>query len=176
MSAGAVILFDAPTSAVRHVRQSDAYGCGVASLAMVTGHRYEDVRAWFRVPAFLNAERAGRGASLVGDARNAAEPRDFSRHGIDHFDTNRYLAEHGFASALRWPTPRYGDTRPAWPPAPFAPAHICQVLTVNGGHAVVWLPDGTVLDPARDAPTTLDDPCYYGGLQWVLGVWRMGGL
>lgn len=155
------------------VRQTDAYGCGVACLAMVTGCRHEDVRAWFRVKAWANARHDGRALAHGDPGYEAVEAHDFSRYGIDHFDTQRYLAEHGFASALKWQTPRLNETRPAWPPAPFAPAHICQVLTVNGGHAVVWLPDGRVLDPATREPRTLAHPVYFGGLQWVLGVCRM---
>jgi hypothetical protein len=158
---------------IRHVRQEDPWGCGPACLAMVTGHNYREVRDWFTVFAWQNAQKDGR--VLADDARKAVEANDFSRSGITHWEIERYLAEHGYASALRWEEVRTGEARPVWPLPPFAEAHICCVQTVSGGHFVVWLPDGRVLDPAA-SETTLHEWGYNGGLIYVIGVCRMGTL
>jgi hypothetical protein len=63
-----------------------------------------------------------------------------------------------------------------WPPAPFAPVHIVQVVQPSGNtHYVVWLPDETVLDPLSDEPTTLAP---WSGtkpgprINNVLGIWK----
>lgn len=153
---------------IAHVRQEDAYGCGVACLAMITGTPYREVRAWFRERAWQNARHDGR--VLEGAARETVEPHDFTRWGLDHFVMEHYLAEHGYATArlfaMAWPD----GPRPVWPPAPFAPAHLAQVRTPIGGHYVVWLPDGRVLDPAA-GETTLGT---FREIEHVLGVCRMG--
>lgn len=151
------------------VRQEDANGCGPACLAMVTGRGYREVRDWFRVRAWQNADEHGR--HLTDAAREAVEPHDFTRRGITHWEIERYLAEHGYASALRWQEARLGEARGSWPIAPFADSHICCVQTVLGGHFVVWLPDGRVLDPAK-GETTLADPTYCG-VMYIMGVSRL---
>lgn len=157
---------------IAHIRQEDAYGCGPACLAMVTGRSYREVRDWFRVRAWQNARRDGR--TLDDVVREAVEPQDFARFGIDHWEIERYLAEHGYACALRWKDVRLGEARTSWPPTPIAEASICCVQTVAGGHFVVWLRDGRVLNPAG-GETTLDDPVFCG-LLYVIGVCRMGQL
>jgi hypothetical protein len=157
---------------VTYVHQEDANGCGPACLAMVTGRSYREVRDWFRVRAWQNAQHDGR--TLTADERELIEPLDFTRCGITHWEIERYLAEHGYASALRWRDPRPEEIRPAWPPIPFADAHICCVQVVQGNHFVVWLPDGRVFDPQL-GETTLSDPTFCG-LQYVIGVCRIGSL
>jgi hypothetical protein len=132
---------------IRHVRQEDAVGC-VASIAMVTGRSYRDVRDYF-------GDRFERSA------------------GLDYHDAMQYLADSGYATALKFRhAPRYAyvDTpgrqpRQPWPPAPFAAAHL---IAINGGrHCVVWLRDGTVLDPASDATQRIEN---VGDVSYVLGV------
>jgi hypothetical protein len=134
---------------MQHVRQEDPAGCVCASLAMVTGRSYATVKL---DPLF-------RGV-------------DWSV-GITHQSAEMYLALTGFASGLvyRWLPGIIDGKQPQierWPPEPFAPSHI---VSINGGrHNVVWLPDGTVLDPMQEAPRRLDD-C--GDVAYVLGIWRV---
>lgn len=136
-------------SDIRHVRQEDPCGCACASLAMVTGRSYAEVRSHWIF----------RGVDWTV--------------GITHHAAEQYLALTGFAAGLVYRfLPGVVDGKQPrldpWPPAPFAPAHI---IAINGGrHDVVWLPDGTVLDPMVDAPRRLED-C--GDVSFVLGVWRV---
>lgn len=153
---------------IRHVRQEDSNGCGVACLAMVTGQDYRTVRSWFRVRAWQNARWDGR--TLDELTREVIEPHDFARHGITHWEVQQFLAEHGYASALLWKDRRPDDPRAVWPEA-FAETHIVSVQVVTGNHYVVWLSDGRVLDPSG-GETTLSDPCF-AGVQHILGVCRI---
>jgi len=60
--------------------------------------------------------------------------------------------------------------RPRWPPEPFAPVHWALVEVAAGGHAVVMLDDGSVLDPWDRSRTTLRHPAYLK-VHSVTGVW-----
>lgn len=132
---------------VRWVRQEDHCGCVVASLAMVTGRSYAEVRAWF-------------------------SGSDFERHGITYDDAMAYLGDHGIPCVrrFRW-LPGHASVgaqrpRPDWP-APFAPVHL---VAVNGSrHVVVLLEHGqTVLDPMLEQPRRFAD---VGDVSYMLGVW-----
>jgi hypothetical protein len=135
---------------VRHVRQEDACGCVCASLAMVTGRSYAEVRNHSHF----------RGVDWISS-------------GITHHAAQGYLSLTGFAAGLvyRWLPGLVDGKQPAldeWPPRPFAPAHI---IAINGGrHDVVWLPDGTVFDPMVDEPRHIE-AC--GDVSYVLGVWKV---
>lgn len=112
------------------VAQEDSRGCVLASLAMLTGQTYAEVKAGF-------ADWAG-GISLL-------------------FDGFTYLAEHGYAVAPKYihyhPLKKNRDP---WPVEPFADVHLCEVIT-SQAHAVVLLRDGTVLDPNTPEPRRLTD-------------------
>lgn len=141
---------------IRHVRQEHTYGCVLAALAMLSGRTYAEVLAEY--PWVV--EKEGCDLDTVS------------------FD---FLWRHGFAWQQVYPSrpeinrdpsgpmserrARYGRT--PWPPQPWAPAHLCQVKT-SMTHAVVLLPDGSVLDPLDPAPRSLLD---YEAVHNVRGVW-----
>jgi hypothetical protein len=132
---------------VRLVRQEDKYGCAVASLAMVTGKSYAEVRAAFS--------------------------HDFTKEGVVFFAWEEYLTHSGYAVARKMQYDALKkSTREPWPAEPFAGVHICEVLTDAGGHVVVMLRDGTVLDPATDEPRRLAD---YKSVNFVTGVYKVDG-
>lgn len=105
---------------VRWVQQEDNIGCGLACLAMITGKTYQEVKA-----AFAPFER-----------------------GITWWETDSYLVDHGYAIARKFKHAAYCKQNRDWPPAPFGDVHICQVYIPAGGHFIVALRDGSVLDPA----------------------------
>ena len=152
-----------PPVTIAHVRQEEAFGCGPACLAMITGRPYREVRDWFKGPAWLNARHDGR--ELSKQEREVVELHDFTRHGISDWEVRNYVANHGLASAL---LPGRVE--------PFADAHLCSVQMVNGSHFVVLLRDGTLLDPARDGVHSLDDSWYSGGVHYTMGICKMGSL
>lgn len=138
-------------SEIRWVRQEDPSGCVIASLAMVTGRSYATVKSYF-------------------------EGMDFGdKGGIIHTDAEQYLADTGFAGALKYRfLPRFARVdcpnrqfRSPWP-EPFAPAHLIGIN--SGRHCVVLLRDGTVLDPLQAAPRRIED-C--GEVSYVLGVFKV---
>lgn len=131
---------------IRHVRQEDSHGCALASLAMVTGETYAEVKAKF---------------SRVGIAQT----------GVTFFVFEDYLAQHGYACARLMYNDFIRDRkREPWPPEPFADVHMCEVMDTNGGHVVVMLADGTVLDPATDERKRLAD---YASVNFVSGVFKV---
>jgi hypothetical protein len=75
---------------------------------------------------------------------------EFKTNGIGHLTLDRQLVRARFAVARRYPEP---DRQ--WPPAPFAPVHICRVRTpemkgpVTKHHYVVMLDTGEVYDPDK---------------------------
>lgn len=127
------------------MRQEDAYGCGVAAMAMLTGRTYAEVKA-----SFTN---------------------DFSGGGHSVFMWDQYLAEHGYGTARKYRY-LYGRERAVWPCEPFADVHLCLVHVVEGpGHMVVLLRDGTVLDPLTPEPRRLSD---YAGVSDIAAVVPIG--
>lgn len=78
------------------------------------------------------------------------------RYGCSIREPDAYLLKHGYAWQLAYRCGPPGNTfREVWPPAPWADVHICEVRVAAGYHSVVLLRDGTVLDPACDAPRRL---------------------
>jgi hypothetical protein len=125
---------------IQWVRQEDKYGCVIASIAMVTGKTYSEVKAMFTHHSY-----------------------DFSKSGLGGYDTDQCLAELGFATSRLYVNTLQGR-RPEseWPPQPFTGMHICQVIVNENsqqGHSVVMLADGKVLDPETPEPKRLTD--YY---------------
>lgn len=82
------------------------------------------------------------------------------------------LARHGFVYEQRYRCDPFvnGVQRAEWPPAPFAPIHMCSAQVPTGWHAFVMLADGSVLDPFKRERTTIEHPDYREVSQ-VLGVW-----
>lgn len=131
---------------VNLIIQEDVSGCGVASLAMVTGRTYQDVKAWF----------IGCNFGPLG--------------GLSHLDLMFFLGECGIHCRLlyRWlPGSLEGQQRQRqkWPPDPIASIHIIGIN--DGRHIAVWLIDGTVLDP-QSGSRRIEQ---VGDIAYVLGVW-----
>lgn len=128
---------------IRHVRQEDPYGCGLACLAMLTEQTYRQVQA-----AFAGHDR-----------------------GIIDWAVQAYLADNGYAVAWKYPNRIYNNQmRADWPPALWADVHIAQVQMPAGSHFIVVLRDGSVLDPATDAPRRWSD---YGAVNSIGAVYRI---
>lgn len=137
---------------MRLVRQESPNGCGIAALAMVTGKTYGEVLDDL-VTGYPTSER-------------------IAAHALHDGMVEWYLACQGYV----WRRLYAGWALDRWPPAPFAPLHIVQVVQPSTNtHYVVWLPDETVLDPLSDEPTTL---ARWSGqkpgprINNVLGIWR----
>jgi len=113
------------------VRQQHPFGCQIATCAMILGLSYEQASEMY--PKMTND---GYGPHVLDDI----------------------LANRGFATArkFRFSAEKHRPRDP-WPPEPFGDLHWCQVITPGGGHAVLMLLDGTVLDPATDEPRRLTD-------------------
>lgn len=136
--------------AVTLVRQGDGWGCVIASLAMVTGQTYAEVKCDLHPAAYL--------------------PREGSSGGLPFSDALAYLAERGYASILRYRHCHVAAAdREVWPPKPFADVHLCEVLA-SCSHCVVMLADGSVLDPWRGHVPSL---AAYDRVIGVAGVWRV---
>jgi len=131
---------------VKAVQQGDRFGCAVACLATVLGRSYEDVR------------------SEIGDVGR----------GLTSDVWAEFLALQGYAVQHAYRTDQLtNQPRSAWPPRPWAPVHLCLVDAGGpGGHLVVMLGDGTVLDPAkRSGPWKLED---YPSVMAITGLFYVG--
>jgi hypothetical protein len=126
------------------VRQHDSMGCQIAVTAMLLDCSYAEAKALY--PLYNNG-------------------------GQGYFILDTLLAEQGYAVARLW---RHDGLRKCprdpWPPQPWADVHWCQVINQYGGHAVIMLRDGTVLDPALDEPQRLRD---YVEVNHVTAVYRV---
>jgi hypothetical protein len=132
------------------VRQEHDYGCGIASLAMVTGDTYDNVRGWLL-------------ANWPGGTQTPDEW--LTKRGIHKGIADYYLAAHGYV----WRTVYSGWKLAPWPPEPFAPVHLaCVQQPSNNSHYVVMRSDGAVLDPLDGEHKRLTDwPSVYN----VQGIW-----
>lgn len=140
---------------MNHVPQEHAWGCGVATLAMVTGDTYDGVRRWI----------VGHWSAKVMGYENAG---DWLTHrGVSGPVLDWYLAQHGYA----WRRVYSGWEPDPWPPEPFAPVHVAQVVQPSGNtHFVAVTSAGTVLDPASTTPRLLTD---WPKVNYVQGIWRI---
>ncbi len=118
-------------------------GCAVASLSMVTGHPYQQVKQYFG--------------------------RSFEDGGMSFYDSDQYLADHGYGLARKWRWFNRRERSP-WPPEPFGDVHLCEVQSVVGSHMVVMLDSGLVLDPATPLVQRLTD---YWQVNSVAAVFRL---
>lgn len=118
--------------AIKYVPQREQNDCQVAVCAMILGVSYEEARA------FYPPSPHGRG---------------YSELYIDNI-----LVEHGFAIARKYHTNcAAARKREPWPPEPWADLHFAHVENSNGGHAIIVLRDGTVIDPTTREPRRLAD-------------------
>lgn len=125
---------------INRVVQKDTQGCGIACLAMVTEQDYDAVKSGFE-----------------WDRWNS---------GLIDMAISAYLAEHGYAVAIKYPhympLERKRDT---FPPKPFADVHLVSA----DGHVMVMLRDGTIIDPAPSRPETRTIN-QYSFVYWVMAV------
>jgi hypothetical protein len=114
------------------VRQEDAEGCGIATLAMICGRSYAEVKA--TVDGWSETQN------------------DWEKSGCTHYTLDRYLAFDG------WFLQRRYDAWDELPKEPFAPIHYASVEQPSKrNHFVVVLADGAVLDPFREGRFRLSD-------------------
>jgi hypothetical protein len=143
-----------PAVATRWVRQEEAHGCGIACIAMLAGWDYWRARAEF--------------VAVYGETR--ARTLD-GGGGITYPEIDAVLAERaGLAVARHWQGSRENRRKP-WPVPPWAAAHLVQVVLPGGGHFVVLLRNGTVLDPATEAHRTLAS---YAEVSFIAAVAPVG--
>lgn len=141
-------------AAMKHVLQKDEWGCVFATLAMLTGREYDEIKAEVR-------ER------FPADSKAGAE------HGINYMDAWEWLSEAGYFWQQRYMYHYRSIPREDWPPAPWCELHYCEVVvtpTSPSSHAVVMLADGSVLDPLTTEPRRLTD---YHKTNLVLGLVRL---
>lgn len=137
------------------VRQAHDYGCGIASLAMVTGQTYDEVRTWL-----LAHWPGGQGGDTPAEDW-------LVKRGIYSGIADYYLGRHGYV----WRKVYSGWQQHPWPPEPFAPVHLVMVRQPsNNSHYVVMRADGVVLDPLADEPKTLAG---WPAVDNVQGIWRL---
>lgn len=135
------------------VLQKHDYGCGIASLAMLTGDTYDGIRAWI-LDHWQN--------QIMGHESNDSW---LTKSGVTGPVLDWFLAQHGYV----WRKVYSGWRPDPWPPAPFAPVHVAQVVQPSGmAHFVVVTETGDVLDPASGAPRSLTD---WQQINYVQGVW-----
>ena len=137
---------------MRLVRQRDDWGCGIAVLAMITGRTYVQVR------------------ELLDSQDGHGHDGDWSRSGITYISIDRILFAEGFAVQRTYAGWAEMDGTP-WPPEPWAPVHLSQVVQPSGnGHWVVMDEDGKVLDPLRPGRHSLTD---WEKINNVAGLWKV---
>lgn len=156
------------------VKQEHENGCVVASLAMVLGVSYATVHdelapqiCWYdhsEPYADTDAEREAKWHKGT----------DFSLRGMSSEDAYRWLErEKRYATQLRHKYIWGHEPVPEWPPKPFAPIHMCSVLTPsNNWHEIVMLADGELLDPNRAPGTWEENFSFYKQVGHVCGLWR----
>lgn len=103
---------------MRYIKQRHKMGCGIACLAMITGHGYESVRRWF-----------------IDDP---------IKEGLKTIDLIDYLSEFGFWMQVRAQTKKSGLI----PLRVFADFHLCFVQFKNVMHLILVDDAGEVYDPA----------------------------
>lgn len=114
------------------IAQKHPFGCAIACVAMATGLDYDEIIKDF-------------------------SGYNFNEGGVDHQCVEDYLAERGYATRRIFVHAGYKrKDRDVWPCAPFADVHIVCGVRDGYGHSVIWLRDGTVIDPARENPGPLD--------------------
>lgn len=135
----------------KHVLQKDAWGCSIAAIAMCVGRDYDTVKA--EVEMLIEKE--------INENR-----------GISHIEVWEWLIGAGYAWQQKYKYHYKNKLRDPWPPPPWAPLHYCEVHVSqgSGGHAVVMLEDGTVLDPLTEAARRLAD---YHQVNLVMGLWKI---
>lgn len=123
-------------SDIRWVGQKHANGCLPACVAMVLGEAYDTICA------------------ALSAVPQSGHDGDWDAHGLDYMPADRLLGERGYFLRrvfVAW------NLEP-WPPRPFAPVHIAQVVQPsNNQHFVVMDELGRVFDPLHEGVFQLSD-------------------
>lgn len=147
---------------ITYVQQKHPNGCLVAAVAMILGRTYEDLHDEVRPQ--IGVWKGGK--CVAGEF-------DFAKEGWNMSDAYQVLCEAGFAIHSRYKFTWLGAAeREEWPPKPWAPVHLCEVIT-SMPHAVVMLSDGAVLDPNRPPGTFPGNLDYYSRVISVTGCWKV---
>lgn len=137
---------------MQYIRQQEKNGCAIASLAMVTGKGYWEVRDFF------------------GSRPNEEE-------GVHTWEVESYLAEHGYAVAPKDRMVRSTKRRQVWPPQRFAPVHLVVVKVFENSpltHMIVMDANGAIYDPENpDDTLRLSD---YHDVLYMAGVYPIEAL
>jgi hypothetical protein len=129
--------------ALRWVRQEEPNGCVAATLAMMLGTDYWSAAAMLRPHADCYSSIA----------------------------LQEVLYDHGWAKCPIGRKRADGSEREQYPPEPFAPVHRISVkFSKDSGlyHSILWMRDGSILDPMTPEPRTLSDYAHIGCIEgWV---------
>lgn len=134
---------------MKWVLQTDAHGCGPASLATILGITYSEAK------------------EVLENTPVGFHSGDWAKMGCGHIDLDWALQRRGY-----WRQREYKAwNRDNWPPKPWAPVHLCQVeQPSNNAHFVVMDHEGVVLDPLQArVDLTL---AHYPSVSNVCGLWN----
>lgn len=129
---------------MRRVQQEEPNGCVAATLAMMLGTDYWSAASMLRRHADCYSSIA----------------------------LQSVLYDHGWAKCPIGRKREDGTEREQYPPEPFAPVHRVSVKLNRGSglyHSVLWLSDGTILDPLTETPPSkLADYPHVGCIEgWI---------
>ena len=133
-----------------YIKQRGEHDCGVAALAMAVGADYETIY-------------------------EACRDRIEDDRGINELLLHEWLYRHGWAWQQIFRVHQLGGVnvvRETWPPAPWAPVHLCQVLATRDWHFAAMDETGRVFDPWDSSRISLNDPVYRK-VSWVMGLWHV---
>jgi hypothetical protein len=153
---------------IQYVKQEQSHGCAIAALAMILGRSYQDVlRDWpKRTEEQKWKDENGEDRTSI----HTYHDFDAKSGGISFMCADAYLAENGFAVLRKFKHRSWlRDERSEWPPKPFGPLHLCDVVT-SLGHMVVMLGDGEVYDPWFGTGRSLSD---YEAVHSVAAVYKV---
>ena len=136
---------------MRYVSQREAGDIAVAALSMATGHEPDAIRTTF-------GDRFKSAQSL-----NSWHFEEWCfRHGIAW---QRIHARHQMGG--------HNQLRAPWPPEPWAPSHLCQVIAAGCFHLVAMDERGVVFDPTDSDRRQLAH-ADYTEICFVMGLWQVG--
>lgn len=137
---------------ITRISQRRDNDCGVAALAMACGVDYDAI-----LPILSEY---------------------WSDKGINDLHVKDWLINNGWAwqeVTMFHPVKGKYEKHDPWPPRPFAPSHIAQVIVAPGAHFTVMDSSGEVFDPWNAARKTLDH-ADYKQVNWVMGLWRVNAV
>lgn len=156
------------------VRQEHENGCVVASVAMVLGATYKEVHDALAPQVWWYDHKEPYAQDDTEREARWHKGTDFSVRGMDSMDAYRWLQTKGYAMQLRYRYLWGREPVENWPPNPWAPIHMCSVLTPSDNwHEIVMLGNGTLLDPNRAPGTWEEKFSFYKQVGHVCGLWKV---